>query len=163
MPGPVSRTLNIGAPAIDRDADIDPPAFRRVTQRVVDEVRQERRQRIGVAAHPHRAVRIQSEVDALGGRERRELGHDLARQRRQVDRRRRAVGNAGLLARQGQQLLDQPRGALEPALQIGQARRGARRRSVARSASCACRWTAVSGVRNSCAASAMNERCAASA
>ena len=62
-------------------------------------------------------------------------------------------------SRHRQQLLDQPRCAGHPRLQIGQGH-PALRASGARSARSTCKASAASGVRSSCAASEVNRRCA---
>jgi hypothetical protein len=58
----------------------------------------------------------QSQIDALRARDRCEIADHLARDGREVDTRGRRVGDAGLFAREGEHLLDQPRRALESAL-----------------------------------------------
>ena len=142
------------------DGHVDAAARRRVADRVVDQIGEQRLQRVGVAFDPYGVVRVRdAEVDGLRRGERRERCDDLARQRRQ----RRPCTNgrdvdAGLLARERQQLLDDAGCTREAAAQIGQ-RTLARLGVASRSATCACNASAASGVRNSCAASATKARC----
>src|SRR5579864_3015301 len=97
--------------------DIDTSALVRIAHRIVDEIAQERAQRLGVARNDERARLAQAEVDAARIREWDELRHGLARERLEVHRHVFGV-RAGLLARQRQHLLHQVDGALHARRQL---------------------------------------------
>ena len=62
------------------------------------------------------------EIDVVRGSLRNMVGDDVARDGAQVHARQRTIDHARLLAREGQQLLDEVRGAIEPGAQLGQRR-----------------------------------------
>ena len=161
-PGPPSRTLEHGGAVVAAHADVDAPAGRRVAHRVVDEVRDQRAQRRRRRRAPAPATRRQR-PDRRPWRRRaaRARRRRFARERGEVDRRRRRGRRTPGSSRASVSSCSTRRVARSrpPLSSASAALRSAS--VVARSASCACRCTAVSGVRNSCAASAMNARCAA--
>ncbi len=109
------------------DRHVDAAARGRVAHRVVDEVREERAQRVRVAVDSgrRRAELVggragHAEIDAARRGNGRLVCHGAPGEFRQVDRREGALRHAGLLARQRQQLLDEMRRAGESRLQRDQ-------------------------------------------
>jgi hypothetical protein len=102
----------------DQHADLDAAAGRRILDGVFNQIAQQQAQRVGMARHQGRFQAREPDLlrTDLG------VGHRLAdhraRQRHQVQRRRRgALGQARLLARQFHQLAHQPRGAVDAGVQ----------------------------------------------
>ena len=73
-------------------------------------------------SHEYHASGLRTEIDALGGRECDHVGHTAAGKRGQVNPHQWPVRHAGFFARQRQQLLRQPRGALQAASEFGKRR-----------------------------------------
>ncbi len=96
---------------------VDVAAGRHVADGVVDEVGRERRERAGVAVDPERFEALGAEIDVLRGGEARVLGHDVARDGREVDVRVRRGLRRVVLAGEREQLLDDARRAPEAAAQ----------------------------------------------
>ncbi len=107
--------------------DVDAAALGRVAQRVVEEVRQQHRERRGVALHGHVGRPREAEIDALVGGQRGTRDDRVAHERRQVDRGERPRRGFGLEPRHGQQLVDQMGRAIHALLQFRERGRTGRR------------------------------------
>ena len=105
------------------ERDIDSAAGGSVANRIVDQIRDQRAQRIRTTLDHRRSSGGEPEIDALGTGERRQVGDDFARQRRQIHRCRRHFAHSRFLACQRQELLDQARRTLETALELAERRR----------------------------------------
>ena len=163
-PGPLSSTLSSIAPAPARDRDVDAAARRRVLDRVVEQVAQQDPQRLRLALHRRRVgPRRPMSMSRAGPRPRASETASRASSRQVDGCRLRAGRRAGLLPRQRQHLLDQPGRPVDAGGQPAPPRARGSRRRPARCRPCTCSFSAASGERSSCAASATKCCCASKA
>ena len=117
-PGPriANRDDHVGGVLLD--AHVDAPGGRCVANGVVDEIRQQRPQRGGVAVHDRRRRAglvgrgaRDAEIDAARSGDRGVVADNAPGELCEVDRREAALGDARLLAREREQLLDEVRRA----------------------------------------------------
>lgn len=110
--GPLVANEEHGAPCVRLGAYADGAAARGVAHRVVGEVAHQDAEEALVASHGHRTVRLEGERDAapVGGA--RELAEDAPRDLGEVAAREAPLPVSGVEARQGEELLAEPRGAV---------------------------------------------------
>ena len=136
---------------------------RRVAQRVVDQVGDERVQLRLAAGHERRRRRLGAEIDAgLVGAARRSWPTTSRATRARSTGRNGPERHAGLEAREVEQLLHQPARALDALRAARRAPRRAPPASAPAARAAACSASAETGERSSCAASARKRRCASS-